>query len=91
MVLMKSSLIFRQLAKKYDMPEEDIQSLQSLNNDFSNLFSTIEKSLSSIEEVQNLLLPKEDEQCIKACEKLSETEEILQKSLDRFDKDYEAE
>lgn len=91
MVLMKSSLIFRQLAKKYDMPEEDIQSLQSLNNDFSNLFSTIEKSLSSIEEVQNLLLPKEDEQCIKVCEKLSETEEILQKSLNRFDKDYEAE
>lgn len=43
MVLMKSSLIFRQLAKKYDMPEEDIQSLQSLNNDFSNLFSTLIK------------------------------------------------
>lgn len=91
MVLMKSSLIFHQLIKKYDMPEEDIQSLQSLNNDFSNLFSTICKSLSSIEEMQNLLLSKEDEQCIKVCEKLSETEEILQKSLNRFDKDYEEE
>lgn len=34
MVLMKSSLIFRELIKKYNMPEEDIQSFQSLNKDF---------------------------------------------------------
>lgn len=76
MVLMKSSLIFRELIKKYDMPEEDIQSFQSLNKDLSNLIPMFIQALSSIEEMQNLLLPEE------AYEKLSETKEVLGKGLD---------
>lgn len=73
---MKSSLIFRELIKKYDMPEEDIQLFQSLNKDLSNLIPMFFQALSSIEEMQNLLLPKE------AYEKLSETKEVLGKGLD---------
>lgn len=73
---MKSSLIFRELIKKYDMPEEDIQLFQSLNKDLSNLIPMFIQALSSIEEMQVLLLPEE------AYEKLSETKEVLGKGLD---------
>ena len=76
MVLMKSTLIFHELIKKHDMSEEDLQSLQSLSNDLSNLIPMFFQALSSIEEMQNLLLPKE------AYEKLSETKEVLGKGLD---------